>query len=933
MSDKISKKSVFIIDGSSFLYRAYYAVKPLYTSKGLAVQAVYGFCRMIKKIIDLLRVDHVIIVWDSKGKTHRHEIFSEYKGTRQAPPSDIFEQKALIQEFADLVGILQLSQVGKEADDLMFSFAKKVEKSGYQAVLVSSDKDMRQALSENIIIFDPFKDAVMDVAACQDRYGFEVFKLPFYFSILGDASDNIPGVKGIGEKGATDLVTQFSSLNDMYENIDKIPKQRIKDLLIEHKDKAYLSERLFLLRLFDIDLTVEDTVLNPASWAKAAQLFQKLEFKSLVKDIELKYGIAEIDAVGNQISLDVASESRPLHEKYDFVLINQEKQLVDLCKNLSEAKSFAIDTETTRLDPMQAELVGISIAYKVGQAFYIPLGHKQESQLSIVQEASPLKNEQQLSKKIVVDHLGPILKNKNIEKYMHNAKFDQLVLNQAGLEVVGVSFDTMIAASLATKEWEKNGLKDLSEQFFNETMLNYKDMIKQHKAQDFSYIPVSVATQYAASDAHQTLKLVSVFKKELKEQLLDDLFYNIEFPINDILVAMQQEGIFCSVDLLKHLSVQVDKDLKKIEQEIFLVAGKEINLNSPKQIRELLFDQLKLTPQKKSGKGATFSTDAEVLKALQLEHEVPKMMLAYRELYKLKSTYIDALPTYINPKTQRIHTSWNQTIAATGRLSSSNPNLQNIPKDRLEYGKEYDVDVRSAFQAKSGWSFISADYSQIELRVLAQLSKDKNLVHAFLSGQDIHAQTAAKMFDVDLPQVTDEQRSIGKRLNFSILYGLTAYGLSKDMLIPYADAKKYIDLYFEQYPGVCAWMEGVVEFVKKHGYTQTLYGRRRYLPGIYEKNKGLFDLARRIAINTPAQGTAAEVTKLGMISFDKAIKDRGLQAKVLLQIHDELLVTCPDQEVEEVSKLLEKTLISAVAWDIPLQAAIRVGKNWREVTK
>lgn len=928
MSDKISKKSVFIVDGSSFLYRAYYAVKPLYTSKGLAVQAVYGFCRMIKKIIDLLHVDHVIIVWDSKGKTHRHDLFTEYKATRQAPPSDIFDQKALIQEFADLVGILQLSQVGKEADDLMFSFAKKVEKSGYQAVLVSSDKDMRQALSENIVIFDPFKDTVMDVEACQARYGFEVFKLPFYFSILGDASDNIPGVKGIGEKGATDLVKQFSSLDDMYENIDKITKQRTKDLLIENKDKAYLSEKLFLLHNFEIDLAVEDTVLIPESWAKAAPLFQRLEFKSLVKDIETKYGVATAKSFDES-----TSDNRPLHEKYDFVLVNQEKQLIDLCENLSEVKLFAIDTETTGLDPLQAELVGISIAYSVGQAFYIPLGHKQESQLSIVQDVSAVKSEQQLTKKIVVDHLGPVLKNKNIEKYMHHAKFDQLVLDQAGLPVNGVTFDTMIAASLATKEWEKNGLKDLSEQFFDETMLNYKDMIKQYKAQDFSYIPVSAATNYAASDAHQTLKLVSALKKELKEQHLDDLFYNIEFPINDILVEMQKEGIFCSVELLQHLSVQVDKDLKNIEKQIFLVAGKEINLNSPKQVRELLFDQLKLTPQKKSGKGTTHSTDAEVLKALQFEHEVPKMMLAYRELYKLKSTYIDALPTYINPATQRIHTSWNQTIAATGRLSSSNPNLQNIPKDGLEYGKEYDVDVRSAFRAKSGWSFISADYSQIELRVLAQLSKDKNLVHAFLSGQDIHAQTAAKMFSVDLSQVTDAQRSIGKRLNFSILYGLTAYGLSKDMLITYADAKKYIDLYFEQYPGVCAWMEGVVEFVKKHGYTQTLYGRRRYLPGIYEKNKSLFDLARRVAINTPAQGTAAEVTKLGMISFDKAIKDQGLRAKILLQIHDELVVTCPDSEVEVVSKILEKTLVTAVAWDIPLLAAIRVGKNWREVTK
>ncbi|MCX5923815.1 MAG: DNA polymerase I [Candidatus Dependentiae bacterium] len=926
MTHKISKKSVFIIDGSSFLYRAYYAMKPLYTSKGISVHALYGFCRMIKKLIDTFEIEHLIVVWDSKGKTHRHEMFPTYKATRQAPPSDIFEQKEFIQEFADLVGVAQLSKAGHEADDLMYSFAKKAHKAGYQSVLVSSDKDMRQALSDNIVIFDPFKDVVMDDAACEIRYGFEVSKLPFYFSILGDSSDNIPGVKGIGEKGATELVKQFKSLDDMYENIDKVSKPRTRDLLTEHKHSAYLSEKLFILHVYDIDTTVKDTEFEEKSWAKALPLFQKFEMKSLIKDVETKYGASEPAQAKEK------SEDKQLHEKYDFVLVNELQQLIDLCKALKHEKSFAIDTETTGLDPMQAQLVGISIAYKVGQAFYIPLGHKIDQQLSIVQTETQ-EGDKQLSKKVVMEHLGPILSNHLIKKYMHNAKYDQLVLLQAGFETKGIEFDTMIAASLVTKEWEKNGLKDLSEQFFSETMLSYKDMVKKYKVQDFSEIPVQAATHYAAADAHQTLKLVSIFKKELLEQKQHDLYYDIELPTNDILVEMQQEGIFCDVEVLSHLSKEVDKDLKSIEKKIHGIAGKDINLNSPKQVRELLFDQLKLTPQKKSGKGTSYSTDAEVLTILALEHEVPKMMLAYRELYKLKSTYIDALPAYINPKTNLIHTSWNQTVAATGRLSSSNPNLQNIPKDGLEYGMQYDVDVRSAFKAKRGWTFISADYSQIELRVLAHLSKDKHLVHAFLSGQDIHAQTAAKMFNVDLKEVTDGQRAIGKRLNFSILYGLTAYGLSRDMLISYAEAKKYIEIYFEQYPGVSKWMEDVVEFVKTNGYTQTLYGRRRYLPGIYEKNKTLFELARRMAINTPAQGTAAEVTKLGMIAFHKALHDHKLQAKILLQIHDELVVTCPNDEIEVVSKLLEKTLTSAVSWNIPLQVSIREGKTWRAVTK
>jgi DNA polymerase-1 len=912
MTHRISKKSVFLIDGSSFLYRAYYGLRPLHTSKGQTVHAVYGFCRMIKKLIDDFNIEHMVIVWDSKGKTDRHEIYPVYKATRQEPPSDIFEQKALIQEFADLVGIAQLSKTGKEADDLLYSAALKFNKSGYQSIFVTSDKDMRQALSKDILIFDPFKNTVMDDQDALKRYEFEVSKIPFYFSIVGDTSDNIPGVKGIGDKGATELVKQFDDLDDLYKNLNQIKKPRTQELLKASKDEAYLSYKLFLLHDYAIDLGIENTKFDLQNWAKSLPFFQKLEFKSLIKDVQQKFH--------TQTSMFESKQSTEdqLSKKYDFVCVSDEQSLQELCEQIQKAGSFAIDTETDGLDPMQAKLIGVSVAIKEGKAFYIPLAHETGEQVDF---------------KIFEKLFGPILKNSAIKKYMHHAKFDQLVLEQAGFVVAGIVFDTMIAASLVTKEWEKNGLKELSQQFFDETMLTYQDTVKQHKAKDFSHIPTDAATKYAAADAHQTLKLVSVFADELKKQDMNELFYGIELPVNDVLVAMQKEGIICDAEILLHLSKQVDHDLKQIESKIHKAAGKEINLNSPKQVRELLFETLQLTPQKKSGTGEVYSTDAQVLSVLAKEHEIPLMLLAYRELYKLKSTYIDALPTYINPKTEKIHTSWNQTLVATGRLSSSNPNLQNIPKDGLEYGKEYDVDVRSAFKAKRGWSFISADYSQIELRVLAQLSKDKNLVAAFMHKKDIHAQTAAKMFDIAQSQVTSEQRSIGKRINFSILYGLTAYGLSRDMGVAYADAKKYIELYFQQYPGVQAWMEEVVEFVKKTGYTKTLYGRRRYLPGIYEKNKNLFELARRIAINTPAQGTAAEITKIGMINFFQALADQKLDGKILLQIHDELLVTCPDDQVEKTAKLLEKSLVQAVKWEIPLEVSIRSGKNWKSVSK
>lgn len=920
MSDKISNKALFLIDGSSFLYRAYYGLRPLHTSKGVAVHAVYGFCRMIKKLIDKYDVDHIVLVWDSKGKTDRHDMYEDYKATRQAAPSDLFEQKEYIVQFAEQVGIEQLSLSGAEADDLMFSLAKKANKEGYQGVIVSADKDMRQAISDKIVTLDPFKDTIMDEAGFVERYGFEVSKLPFFFAILGDSSDNIPGVKGVGKKGAEILVRQFESLQDMYDNIEQVEKDRTKKLLLESKDNAFLSEKLFLLREYEVATSLKDISFDEKNWALALPLFEELEFKSLVKDIEKNY-----DANDHKRKV---VERKALAEKYEFILVATEQKLKKLCEELKSSSSFALDTETTGLDPMQVELVGISICSEVGKAYYIPFGHKVESQQVLFgnTKEEPLE---QISKDVVISCLKPLLESKAIKKYLHNAKYDQLVLLRHGITLNGIAMDTMIAASLVLKEWEKKGLKDLSLQLFDEDMLSYQDVVKKHKALDFSYVPLEDATLYAAADAHQTLKLQNYFAEKLEACGLVKLEQEIELPVNDVLVAMQYEGISCNASVLHGLSEKIDVSLGNIEQEIKDLVGRDINLNSPKQVKELLFEDLGLSPQRKNSKTKSFSTDAQVLKKLSHDHPVPGMILRYRELFKLKSTYVDALPTYINPETEKIHTSWNQTLVATGRLSSSNPNLQNIPKDNSGYG----ADIRSAFLPDDGWSFVSADYSQIELRILAHFSKDKSLVDAFLHDKDIHAQTASKLFNVDEAEVNEEQRSIGKRINFSILYGLTPYGLARDMAISFSDAKKYIEVYFEQYPGVLGWMEEVVELTKKRGYTETLFGRRRYVPGIYEKNKTLYDLARRIAINTPAQGTASELTKLGMIAFYNAMKSQGLSGKILLQIHDELLVSCPDNEVEQTTFLLKKTLESVVNWNIPLLVSTKIGKNWREVTK
>ena len=900
------KSPLFIVDGSSFLYRAYYAMRPLQTSKGVPVQAVYGFCRMIKKLIKDFKVERIVIAWDSKGKTTRHDFFPDYKANRQKPPSDIFDQKKLIVEFIEAINIAQISQVGIEADDLIYSLAQKFNSDKHDVMIVSGDKDLAQMVNDKTKMFDPFKEKVFDQEALEEKYEFPLAKLPFFFSILGDSSDNIPGVKGIGKKGATDLVQMFESLDDLYENINKIDRRRTKELLLDQKDNAHLSLKLFTLQNYRVETSLEETVFLEDSWQKALPLLKKVEFKSLIKEIESK-------ATTQQALFQPALKN--LHETYNFILVDDTPKLKQLSEKIKNKKSFAIDTETTGLNPMIDPCVGISIAIEQGTAYYIPFGHK--------------TNETQLTLEEVKEELLPIFSDTTIKKFLHHAKFDQVVLWAAGLPLQGVTFDTLIAASLIVKDWQKKGLKQLSEFYFDETMLSFDDMMKEGNAQDFSDINLQSATKYAAADAHQTLKLKDLFEQSLKKEGVDKFFYEIEMPVNDILVAMQIAGIYCDETVLATLNTAVSADLKEIESKIKDLSGEEINLNSPKQVKQLLFEKLNLPPQKKSAKKTGYSTDAGVLKELSKIHPVPELLLKYRELFKLKSTYIESLPAYINTNTNHIHTSFNQTLVATGRLSSSNPNLQNIPTGDLGY----EIDIRSAFKSEGDNLFLSADYSQIELRILAHMSQDKSLQEAFANNEDIHTKTAAKIFDIAEKEVSTQQRAVGKKINFSILYGLTPYGLSKDLEISYKEAQSYIEAYFDQYPNIKVWMESIVDFTKEHGYTKTLYGRKRDLPGIHEKNRILYDLAKRMAINTAVQGTAAEIMKIGMIKLQKEFDKRNSNVKMLLQIHDELIFSVPKDELKEATNVIKKCLESVVSWNIPLIVQTQSGKTWHDVTK
>jgi DNA polymerase-1 len=907
------QKTVLLIDGSSFLYRAYYGLRPLHTSKGIPVQAVYSFCRMIKKLVEKFQTQHIALVWDSKGTTVRHEMYQAYKATRQAAPSDLFDQKELIVKFADLINLKQVAQQGVEADDLMYSLAHDVTKQGYTAVFVTSDKDMRQALSDTIIIFDPFKEQFIGLDDFQTKMGFGVEKFPFYFALLGDSSDNIPGVKGIGEKGATELVQQFDSLDDMYKNLNTVTKERTRTLLQEQKDNAYLSEKLFKLHYYPINITINDLQFSMQNWAHAQPLFQELEFKSLLKEVA-----ESPQAIAQPAPSPTQEEPVELAKKYSFKTITTEQDLQKLCAEIITKKACAIDTETTGLRALQDECVGISVCTQKGTAYYIPFGHH--------------TIEAQLPREVVIAALKPIFEDASIKKYLYHANFDRLVLHHAGINLQGVAFDGILAANLVLKDWQKLSLKDVSMYLFNEKMITYDEVVKEKKLKDFSFVTLVPATEYAAADAHQTFKLTPVFEQQLTTEKLSHLLFDVELPLSEILYKMELAGIYCDATVLTTLDKRVTHDLQTIINDIVSLVGeayRTINLNSTQQVGKLLFEHLKLPPKKKSAKGTTYSTDSEVLDALSELHPVPALILKYRELAKLKNTYIDALPTYINPTTGKIHTTFSQTTAATGRLASHDPNLQNIPTDSTGYG----IEIRAAFKPQQGHVFLSADYSQIELRVLAHLSQDATLLRAFSTNTDIHKETAALLFQVPLDQVTNEQRQLGKRINFSILYGLTPFGLSKDLKIPLKDAKTYIDRYFEKYPQVSTWMERTVEDTKKNGYVTTWLGRRRYVPGIYEKNRSLYELARRIAINTVAQGTAAEIMKVGMINLQKAFDENKCGAHMVLQIHDELLISVPESEQAKTETIVKKTLVSVVQWSVPLEVTTRFGGNWKEVSK
>ncbi len=941
---RVKKNALFLVDGSYILYRSYYGLRPLKISSGLGVQAVYGFCRTIKRLMDIFDPQNFAVVWDVKGKTFRSEIYEAYKATRQAPPSDLFVQKEQIIKFLDLINLKQISKTGYEADDLIGSMAQDYK--GEQVVIVGPDKDLYQLLSDKIIIYDPFKEEIIDKESFTKNKGMGPEKVPFFYSLLGDTSDNIPGVYGIGKKTALDLVNQFDSLDDLYKNLDNVKKDRTRNLLHENKDNAFLSLKLFLLKYYDLGLSEIDLVFDKNNYVNAANLFNELEFKSLLTELKRKFGQAEVEkriygytkkikSAGEvQLSLfggapkktkepaiQQSVDKNQVHEKgWDCHTVITKEQLEDLIDKLKQSDEIAIDTETTGIRPLKNELVGISFAFDNKNAYYIPLVHEDDSI-------------EQLDRIECLELLKPVFQNKKIKKVLHNAKFDLLVFKQYDVDIINVTFDTLIAAGLLREEGDKINLKFLSAKYLGEPMNTFEQVLNKYKT--FKQVPVSSASEYAAYDALQTFKLKNVLEPKLKkEKELYNIFIKLEMPLMFVLFDMELFGIKLDSRKLKKIGEEIKEDLKIVKQKILgqieVAVGSKylnINLNSPQQVQGLLFDGLKLPVVKKTFKGAR-GTGQEVLEALSNAHPIPGLILKYRELAKLLSTYVGSLINEINQRTGRVHTSFSQTMAATGRLSSSNPNLQNIPVT-----SEHGIKIRSAFVADKDKTFLAADYSQVELRVLAHMSNDKTLVKAFKADEDVHARTASQLFDVDIEDVTKEQRQVGKKINFSIIYGLTPFGLSKDLGIKLSVAKEYIDKYFETYNSVAAWINDTIEQAKHDGFVKTLMGRRRFVAGLKEKNKNLYNAAARIATNTPVQGTAAELIKKAMLAIDKRLKMGEFKSKIVLQIHDELVLEIALGELEKVQKIVENEMLSAEKWDVPLKVSVKTGDNWELVTK
>ncbi len=887
------EKTLYLIDGSAYIYRAYHAIRSLTNSKGLPTNAAFGFTRMLLKLIEDRAPEYIVMFFDAKGPTFRHEMYADYKANRPPMPDDLSIQIPYIKEITKGFNMPVVEMSGYEADDLIGTFSRTAEKAGFNVVMVTGDKDFMQLVTDKAIIWDPMKEKTIDSDVIRTTYGIEPSQMIDVMGLSGDTADNIPGVPGIGQKTALSLIKTYKSMKQLYEQIDTIKKKKQHENLVKYKDQAFLSKELVTINT-DVPLP-----FNPEEFKSKtpdnnilSMLFKDLEFRQLQQ------------AFPRQSDLSGKSYS----------LVNSIDALSDLISRLEAAEMFAVDTETTSENPMNAKLVGLSFAIKPDEAFYIPCCHDYPNVPD------------QLNLADVLTLIKPVLENPAIKKIGQNIKYDWIVLSRHGINLAGVMFDTMLASYLLNPSKRAHNLDQIALDFLDHRTITYKEVVGTgDKSSGFAGVSIEKAVPYACEDADVTLMAYNVLKPMLKKAGLTELFKNVEMPLVPVLMKMEMTGICVDMEKLSSLSKSFEHQLERLEDSIYSIAGEEFNINSSQQLGRILFEKLNLPTQKKTKKKTGYSTDVDVLTVLADQHELPAIILRYRTLSKLKSTYTDALLELVHPETGRIHTSFNQTVTATGRLSSSNPNLQNIPI-RIDEGRE----IRKAFIPRKGWSMVSADYSQIELRILAHYSDDQILIKAFKDDEDIHTRTAAEVFQVFPSFITSELRQQAKVINFGIVYGMSAYGLSKELGISRKMATTYIKNYFARYKGVKEFIDRAIEDARQTKKTSTLLDRIRLLPDINSSNRNVREFAERTAINTPIQGSAADLIKVAMINVDSALRDRNLKAAMLLSVHDEIVFEVPSDEIDLVQELV-KNIMEGV-WDlkVPLKVNIASGINWAE---
>jgi DNA polymerase-1 len=906
----------YIIDGHALAYRQFFAlpVASFSTRAGEPTNAVYGFARTLLDIMERNKPEYIAVSFD-QGLSGRDELYGEYKGTREKMPGELATQIERIVQLVRAFNMPVLEKEGCEADDVIGSVVGQAEAQGADVRVVTGDRDILQLLSDHTTVQIPRRneaDVVFDVAMFREEYGLEPIQLIDLKGLVGDTSDNIPGVRGIGDKTATKLLQEYGTIENLYEHIGEI-KGANQQKLIDGRESAFLSKRLAtILRDLPITLDLQACVSHDYDVRQVDELFSVLEFRSLRDRLPRAGEQLSLFDMGG-VSVKPAEPSAPVAET---VIVKDQAGLDALVKVLQTAPSISFDTETTSTDQMIAQLVGISLAVDGNTGYYIPVGHA---------------NGEQLPLKTVIDALRPALTDPNIPKYAHNADYDLVVLQRYGIDVSPITFDTMIAEWLRSPDSKFLGLKNLARQELDVHMTEITELIGSGKKQiTMDKVDIEQAAPYAAADAAITHRLVDFLRPKLEELELIDLFNTLEMPLIPVISAMERAGVVLDTRHLAHLSEQMSGMLARLEDEIYAVSGYgRFNINSPKQLNDVLFGKLGLSVEGLRKTSHGYSTDAAVLDSLRGQHPIINHILEYREISKLKGTYVDALPLLINPQTGRVHTSYNQAGASTGRLSSSNPNLQNIPI-RTELGRE----VRRAFVAPAGMKLLSCDYSQVELRILAHVSGDKTLLDAFAQGQDIHAATAAAVYGVPIEQVTKEQRSFAKRVNFGLIYGMGAFRLARDSELTLAEAREFINTYFARLPGVEAYLEGSKQQARQ-GPVRTLFGRRREFAILRTANQSSnhqdVQAAERVAINMPIQGTAADIMKRAMIDVYQELNRRQLASRLILQVHDELVLEVPEDEIAETRELVVSLMESACQLDAPLKANAQIGDNWQDM--